>query len=70
MEYWYKGKKHRNNAPAVLVLDGKTILMEEWYHNGKKLNEKDIEAIKVGLSRRKKVLKIMMKTLRKKKNLE
>lgn len=69
LEYWYKGKKHRNNAPAILILNGKTIIMEEWYHNGIKLNENEIKNIKIVLSRRKKVLKIMFKTLQKKRNI-
>jgi hypothetical protein len=69
LEYWYKGERHRNWAPAILELDGKEIIFESWYHNGTKLTEKEIDKIKKTLDRRKKVLKLMIKGLKKKKGV-
>lgn len=69
LEYWYKGKRHRNWAPSIIELDGKEIVFESWYQNGTKLNEKEIEQLKKTLDRRKKVLKIMIKGLQKKKGI-
>jgi hypothetical protein len=67
LEYWYKGERHRNWAPAIIELDGKEIVFESWYQNGTKLNDKEIEQIKKTLSRRRKVLKLMIKGIQRKK---
>jgi len=69
LEYWYKGERHRNWAPAIIELEGKEIIFESWYHNGDKLNEKEIEQIKKTLSRRRKVLKLMIKGIQKRKGI-
>jgi len=69
LEYWYKGERHRNWAPSILELSGKEIIFESWYHNGIKLNEKEIEQIKKTLDRRRKVLKIMIKGIQKRKGV-
>lgn len=69
LEFWYKGERHRNNAPAILELSGKEIIFEDWYHNGTKLNESEIKQIKKTLSRRRKVLKLMIKSIKNKKEI-
>lgn len=66
LEYWIKGKKDRLNAPAIITINGKEIYSEEWYHNGVKLSDVEIEQIKKVLERRKKIMKLVMKTLQKK----
>lgn len=69
LEYWYKGERHRNYAPAILELNGKEIVFESWYHSGTKLNEKEIEKIKKTIDRRMKVLKLMIKGIKKRKGV-
>lgn len=69
LEYWYKGERHRNLAPAVLELSGKEIIFESWYQFGTKLSDKEIELAKKTLDRRKKVLKLMIKGIQKSKGL-
>ena len=69
LEYWYKGQRHRNWAPAIIELSGKEIIFESWYQSGTKLLENEIEQIKKTLDRRRKVLKIMIKGIQKRKGI-
>jgi len=69
LEYWYKGQRHRNWAPAIIELSGKEIIYEVWYQSGTKLLENEIEQIKKTLDRRRKVLKIMIKGMQKRKGI-
>lgn len=69
LEYWYKGERHRMYAPAILELDGKEIIIEEWYHGGKKLSDSEIEHEKKVMFRRTKVLKLMIRMYNKKRGL-
>lgn len=61
LEYWYKGKRHRNWGPAIINLDGKEIIREEWFNEGIKLTEDEINKIKTVVDRRKKMLKLIFK---------
>jgi hypothetical protein len=69
LEYWYRGERHRNWAPAIIELDGKEIVFESWYQSGIKLNNKEVDQIKKTMDRRKKVLKIMIKGIQKRKGV-
>jgi len=69
LEYWYKGERHRNWAPAIIELNGKEIVFESWYHFDEKLDENKIEKIQKILARRKKVLKLMIRGIQKKKGI-
>lgn len=61
IEYWVHGKKHRKWGPAVVFFNKKKIVNEEWYHDGIKLNELEISAIKKISERKKKFNNLLHK---------
>ena len=65
LEYWKHGKLDRKYAPAIIILDGKIIIKEQWFHDGIELSDNEIKKIKKVIDRRKKMLKLIMKILKK-----
>lgn len=61
VQYWRFGKLHRTQGPAIIVYDKNETINEEWYNEGNKLNDNEIEQLKKIIFRRKKSLKLLLK---------
>ena len=62
LQYYIHGKKHREFGPAIIRLNKKhEVVNEEWFKNGKKISDKEIEEIKILIDRKKKMLKLLSK---------
>ncbi|MFA5585857.1 MAG: hypothetical protein WDA02_04860 [Saccharofermentanales bacterium] len=67
IEYWVHGKLHRELGPSIIYLDNKhKITKEEWYKNGIKLDENEINSIKKIIDRKLKMIKVILKMKSKK----
>lgn len=69
VQYWKNGKYHRMFGPAIIVYDGKDIASEKWYQYGRKLSDDEIENEKKTISRRQKMMKVILKIKNKKINI-
>ena len=61
LEYWYKGKLHRKYSPAIISFFDNKISSEEWYNDGIKLDEKEIDSIKKTIDRKTKIMRLKNK---------
>ena len=61
IQYWKYGKLHREHGPAVIIYDGLNSSIEKWYKGGFALTEEEIETEKKLISRRKKMIKLILK---------
>ena len=61
VQYWNFGKLHRMFGPAIIVYDGKEIASEKWFQYGTKLTDEEIEDEKKTISRRQKMMKVILK---------
>jgi hypothetical protein len=55
LEFWVHGKKHRMWGPAVISYDKKVVIHEEWYRNGIKLTDDEIDHVKKYMDRKRKI---------------
>ena len=69
LQYWNYGKYHRMFGPAIIVYDGRDIASEKWYQYGRKLTDDEIENEKKTISRRQKMMKVILKIKNKQNNL-
>jgi hypothetical protein len=61
VQYWRFGKYHRMFGPAIIIYDGKDIASEKWYQYGRKLTDEEVEDEKKTISRKQKMMKVILK---------